>query len=337
MNEMTAVVDDTRQALPAPLPPMPPEIAKAIVVVMAQIRRLGKDTENKFQRYQYTSVDQFFEAVGPLMAEAGIFTLPIESSMEIERKETTNDQGQTKASIWLSATYDMYIYHASGASFGPISRSIQVPASGAQSYASAMSFVEKYFLRSLFKIPTGDADADGDDKRDLPPRSNNRTPPKPGDRIYREPTISEDQQRQLGHLMTAIGKGTWDEFSPIWGISRLSEMPVDKFGIALDQLKRRQAAPKANGNGTNGNGARTPPNPNKPAGAPSQSKQGAIGPIEFDAFRAALDACETLEAANAVFEREATNRKPQPTDDEFSECDNIMREISSKFYSEAAE
>jgi len=164
-------------ASPGPLPPseiptrpaMPPEIAKAIVEVMGQIKTLGKEGENKFQKYNYTSVDQFYEAVGPLMAKAGIFTLPFEASMIVDKRETTDDYGKTKTSVWLSATYDIYVYHSSGAQFGPISRSIQVPASGAQAYASALSFIGKYFLRDLFKIPTGDDDdVDAQPKAALP-------------------------------------------------------------------------------------------------------------------------------------------------------------------------
>ena len=154
-------------------PAMPPEIAKAIVEVMAQVKPLGKEGENKFQKYNYTSVDQFYEAVGPLMAKAGIFTLPFEASMVVDKRETTDDYGKTKTSVWLSATYDIYIYHASGAQFGPIQRSIQVPASGAQAYAAAQSFVGKYFLRDIFKVSTGDDDdVDAQTKRPLP--SNDR-------------------------------------------------------------------------------------------------------------------------------------------------------------------
>ena len=152
-------------------PAMPPEIATAVVAVMSKITPLSKDSTNKFQKYDYVSVDQFYDLVGRLMSEAGIFTLLYEKSMAVGERTTTDDYGKVKTSIWLSAVYDVWLYHKSGASFGPVERSISVPAAGAQSYASAVSFVEKYYLRSLFKIPTGDGDADGEEKRNLPPTS----------------------------------------------------------------------------------------------------------------------------------------------------------------------
>ena len=137
---------------------MPPEIAKAIVGVMTEVKKLSREGDNKFAKYKYTSVDQFYEALGPLMAAHHIFDVAIERSVSVETRETSDDYGKVKRSAWLSAEYDFWLFHESGASFGPISRTQEVIASGPQSYASAQSFAEKYFLRNLFKIPTGDVD-----------------------------------------------------------------------------------------------------------------------------------------------------------------------------------
>ena len=140
------------------VPPMPPEIAKAIVAVMGEVKKLTKEGENKYQKYNFTSVDQFYEALGPIMAKHGLLDMALERSITTEIRETVDDYGKAKKSAWLIAEYDFWLYHESGASFGPVTRSIQVTASGPQSYAAAQSFVEKYFLRNLFKIATGDVD-----------------------------------------------------------------------------------------------------------------------------------------------------------------------------------
>ena len=67
-------------------PAMPPAIAKAVCSVMAQVMRLDKDTRNKQGGYNYVSVDQFYEAIGPLMSKAGLFTVAFETSMEVVEK-----------------------------------------------------------------------------------------------------------------------------------------------------------------------------------------------------------------------------------------------------------
>lgn len=159
---------------------MPPEIAKAIVKVMGEVKKLGKDADNKHGGYKYVSVDQFFDQIGALMHGAGIFVVVDETSCETASRETVDGYGKVKVSNWLTSHYDISIFHDSGAQFGPIKRTIQVQATGPQSYGSAISYVEKYFLRSLFKIPTGEQDADADAQEGLPATPKRvPTPPKP--------------------------------------------------------------------------------------------------------------------------------------------------------------
>jgi|HubBroStandDraft_1064217.scaffolds.fasta_scaffold21533_4 hypothetical protein len=147
---------------------MPPEIAKAILVVAKQIKQLGKDETNAFAKFQYVSVDKFYAVVGPMMAEAGLFTLVEEASAQTDLRETQIDNGQVKKSVWLTANYEITVFHETGVQYGPIHRMITVPATGPQAFGSGMSYVEKYFLRGLFKIPTGEEDADGEEQTGVP-------------------------------------------------------------------------------------------------------------------------------------------------------------------------
>lgn len=154
----------------AKLPPMPVEIAKAVIAVKRQIERIGKDETNAFAKFKYASVDQFYEAVGPLMAQAGLFDLVQEVDLNVEMREVQQENGAIKKSLWLTANYEIWMYHESGCQFGPIPRKIIVPATGPQAFGSGQSYVEKYFLRALFKIPTGEADADAERQEGIPAR-----------------------------------------------------------------------------------------------------------------------------------------------------------------------
>lgn len=148
---------------------MPAEIAVAVLDVMAKVKALEKDAQTQGgSKFKYTSVDQFFELLGPLMAAAGIFTLLHETGAVIEQRTTSFDNGGSKTSMWMTTDYEIWIYHKSGVAYGPVMRKIQVLASGPQSYGMGPSYVEKYFLRSLFKVPTGDDDADNHPKNGLP-------------------------------------------------------------------------------------------------------------------------------------------------------------------------
>ena len=147
---------------------MPPEIAKAIIAVNKKVKQLGKDDENTFARFKYVSVDKFYDNIGPLMAEAGLFVICEEVGCEVAPRETQNEQGSVKKSVWLSAHYELTLFHETGVQYGPIHRMITVPATGPQAFGSGMSYVEKYFLRGLFKIPTGEQDADAEAQEGVP-------------------------------------------------------------------------------------------------------------------------------------------------------------------------
>ena len=66
---------------------MPPEIAKAVVKVMGEVKKLGKDTRNAHGGYNYVSVDQFFDQIGQLMHGAGIFVVVNELDSETAIRE----------------------------------------------------------------------------------------------------------------------------------------------------------------------------------------------------------------------------------------------------------
>jgi len=147
----------------------PPIVAKAVVKVMAGVKKLAKDGRNEHGKYNFTSVDAFYEAVGPLCADAGLFVLATETGREVVEHETRNGTARS-----LRIQYEMTLVgvdpsSGESASYGGIEREVTVVAAGPQSYASALSFVTKYFWRNLLQIPTGDADdADLQEKTDLP-------------------------------------------------------------------------------------------------------------------------------------------------------------------------
>lgn len=148
--------------------PIPPAIAAGIVQVMANVKRLAKEDENKFNHYNYASIDAFLEAMGPLLAEAKIFIVPEEESLEIVETKKADRDGST---AWLQMRWSFLIGHASGVAYGPIHRTVIVPASGAQAFGSSLSYALKQFMRGVFQIPTGDADdPDAQKKEQLPNR-----------------------------------------------------------------------------------------------------------------------------------------------------------------------
>ena len=156
---------EVQPAAAAGVPAIPPAIAAGIVQVQSQVKRLAKESENTFAEYKYASADAFFAAVGPLEAEAGLFTVMEEGAVEI----VPMAKPSRESSNWLRIRWQITVGHSSGATYGPMHRTVMVPANGAQAFGSAQTYALKQFMRGLYKIPTGDKDdADSQPAEPLP-------------------------------------------------------------------------------------------------------------------------------------------------------------------------
>jgi hypothetical protein len=146
---------------------MPGAIAQAIIAVKKQVRQIGQDERNEHGKYRYVSVDRFYERIGPMMAEAGIALLIDETDSEVKEGKS--------GSPWLFAHYALAFMHEDGSVSAPMRRSLAMPINGPQTYGAAQSYIEKQFLRQVFKIPTGEKDADETAQgEDAPARSASR-------------------------------------------------------------------------------------------------------------------------------------------------------------------
>lgn len=198
--------DKSHETMATIPPPMPPEIAAAIVKVMSKVERIEKDAEaSGSRRFRYASVDQFYELLGPLMADAGILTLAHEGDIVVAERVTTDDRGGERRSSWLNVVFYIWIYHATGVSYGPIKREIQIIASGPQSYGMGPSFVVKYFLRDLFKVPTGEEEVDNHPKNGLPSQQQER-PRDPPKETRDPPKETREKEKGDAHIRAYADK-----------------------------------------------------------------------------------------------------------------------------------
>lgn len=132
---------------------IPPALAAAIIAVKKQVKQLGTDERNTQGGYNALSVDKMYAIVGQLMADAGIGILIDETASDIKASEKTGNP-------WLFTSYVCRIIHESGAMSPPMRRSLAMPISGPQAFGAAQSYIEKQFMRQVFKVPIGERDAD---------------------------------------------------------------------------------------------------------------------------------------------------------------------------------
>ena len=147
---------------------VPPSIAQAIIAVKKQVRQLGSDERNEHAKYAYVSVDKFYAQIGPMMAAAGLALLIDETESDVRAGASDKP--------WLFVHYALSFMHEDGSVSAPMRRSLAMPINGPQTYGAAQSYIEKQFLRQVFKIPTGEKDADETAQGDDAPSGGRRAP-----------------------------------------------------------------------------------------------------------------------------------------------------------------
>lgn len=135
---------------------MKPETIRAIASTRDQIGQLGKGDMNPHGRYKYVSIDTYYEKVSSVAAKHGLAWVAREVAFEM-----MPSVGKTGM---IQATYSITLMHISGDVIPDFTRiTIVHPIQGAQTVGSAMSYLDKVFMRQLFSVATGEKDSDADE------------------------------------------------------------------------------------------------------------------------------------------------------------------------------
>jgi len=149
---------------------IPEALAQALAHTAVDIKPLNKGDENKFQNYKYVSIDDYYLQVPQHALNHGLtWTL-----REVETK-TFRLEGKKGPETAMAFTYEVDLVHVDGHYVQGYDRiTIYHPAQGAQTAGSARSYADKLFMRTAFKIATGEhelrePDADATDNRRMGP------------------------------------------------------------------------------------------------------------------------------------------------------------------------
>ena len=191
---------------------IPEVVAQALAHTAVDVKPLVKNDKNAFQNYSYVSIDDYYLNVPKIALSKGLTWI----IREVDTKPftLTGKKGPETAMIF---TYEVDLVHVDGHYIRGYDRiSIYHPAQGAQTSGSARSYADKLFMRTAFKIATGehelrDLDADATDNSwmstdksvdmddgwgDLEPSS----PPEPEDNADKDPVevITDEMVNGVG-------------------------------------------------------------------------------------------------------------------------------------------
>ena len=203
---------------------MPPSVATAISRIQAGIASVRKDGTNTHGGYKFASTDAVYAMLTHAMGDAGLTMITLEDECTLKAVETTDRSGQIRTQQWCHFRFS-FVLATPEATWTDqrACRSLFLQVLGPQTFLAAQSYVEKTFLRSLFKIPTGDIDLDS-----LPP---------PRDQ---SDDITDEQATALTSLITSTSTDITKFLTTFKALS-ISDFPAREYSRAVAMLERKSA------------------------------------------------------------------------------------------------
>lgn len=209
------------------------EIAQAIAAVMQEIDVVVKRGENTFHRYRYARIEDVLRQLTPLLGKHGIV---------IFQDETGRSMFDGDAVIAI--TYQFTVAHKSGEVWPEKLRQTGVSrcrdSKGGwddKSVNKCHTAARKYFLLSLFQIPTSEIDDADREASSRPTRQNRKE----------DDDTAARAKAWLTQFLAGIRRATNEDNLNQWmgdrqtALDRLAEVSPDKHSIAVSALARRRA------------------------------------------------------------------------------------------------
>jgi len=127
------------------------KIYKAIAAIMGEVSAIGKDKRNTQQGFQFRGIDDVYNALHPLLAKHGVFTVP-----EVINKDSSVETSAKGNKLFYEKLTIVYTFFADDGSFFKATVLGVGMDSGDKAANKAMAIGHKYAMLQVFCIPTED-------------------------------------------------------------------------------------------------------------------------------------------------------------------------------------
>lgn len=199
-----------------------PHVYQAIASVMATIGKEGiaKDRKNDQQGYNFRGIDDVYNALAPILSDAGLCILPFVKDRQVTERQTQRGG----VLFYVTVHVDFALVSAKDGSSHLISVVGEAMDSGDKATNKAMSAAYKYACMQAFCIPTeGDNDADKTTHVVAPVKA---------------PVVTQLEIDTISKLASAKGV----DLSAICGaysIASIGELPITKAAEVIARLQAK--------------------------------------------------------------------------------------------------
>lgn len=230
MTEKQLQMIETPQVPSAPAAPTyAPEIAAAISAIMGEVDYVQKKGTNTFHNYKFAAVGDILAKLQPAMAKHGLIVIQNEMEHKLDGPV-------------MMVKYEFIVAHKSGAvlpdRFHATGVATATNSKGGfddKCVNKCMTAAGKYFLLSLFKIPTGDL-PDSDEQEDRPAQNSKTANGNGG-------FVTDKQAMDLEALADEIG-GDKKNLLAYFKADSFATLHAADHGRILDFLQKKKAARK---------------------------------------------------------------------------------------------
>lgn len=188
-----------------------PAIFPAMIKANREIEAVTKSRKNTQQNYSFRGIDQVYDMIHSVLADAGIVTVPV------VLKRITSDQksksGSGMALVEMEVEYWCYSDDGSALVIGPIwSEALDISDKATN---KALAFAQKYALLQTFTIPTSDV-AEGD-----------QTTHERGQQQYTQPA-AQQQRNAADQQVDLVGADTAAKVYAGFGAFGVTQAQINK-------------------------------------------------------------------------------------------------------------
>lgn len=186
------------------------KIAPALVMAQAEMKAAQKSGDNKFDKYRYSKLEDFFDAAKPILSKHGLaLVIGNPAVSTLSDRPTKNGGLEHACQVQVTAT----LIHESG-------EWIEAQGHGEgqdradKSIYKAITGAKKYALAGLLAIPTTD-DPEADESVGRAHAKVNSA----GETVKKKPAWSDEQKLKAGELksqLMAYGDGGAEAFDTLW-------------------------------------------------------------------------------------------------------------------------
>jgi hypothetical protein len=210
------------------------KIYERLCGVMAGIRAVAKERDNKVQGYKFRGIDDVYNMIQPVLAENKVFIVP--KLIEMIEDEKLSKSGGILYYTTLKMEYSFYTDDGSCITTQTIGKAMD---SGDKSLDKAKSANMKYLLLQMFLIPTEEEKDTEEDRPETKNKGKSKSTLETLKAKYFKLTIENDEERHKWQLDN-IGKAStkeWTESDFQKAIDIREKKLDDHKPTALESLK----------------------------------------------------------------------------------------------------